>query len=277
MSGVAGRGDDRSAPGRRHRPLTPAWILFAVVAVALVVGLASLGIWQVQRLAWKEALIAAASERVGLEPVPAPGPAVWPDIVANPQAHIYRRVSIRGRWLSGQDTWVQATTDLGSGYWLLTPLAVDDGGVVLINRGYVQRREPGLASTAEPGAVTVTGLLRVSEANGIFPRRNDPEADRWFSRELAAIADRRGLGRIAPYFIDAQTTVATAGGAETPVNPADGVVAPVPGLTVVSFRNHHLGYALTWFVLAAMTAGAALRVFYWRWRGQQAGAGAGGE
>lgn len=256
---------DPGRPGRRA--LTPAWALFLVIALLAVIGLGSLGVWQVQRLGWKRALMAATAERVHLAPVPAPAANQWATVVAHPDDAIYRRVDLRGRWLPGQDTWVQATTDLGSGYWLMTPLARDDGSVVLVNRGFVARRQPApsIADTGpdgQPSFVTVTGLLRTSEGQGIYPRRNDPGADRWFSRDVAAIALRRELGTIAPYFVDAQAT--TVAGQASPGQGGEG--EPVPGLTIVQFRNHHLGYALTWFVLAAMTAGATWRV--WRWHCQ---------
>ena len=125
--------------------------------------------------------------------------------------------------------------------------------------------------------VRIVGLLRRSEAAGRFPRGNDPAADRWYNRTIEQIAERRGLGHVAPYFVDVQRTDADADDAGAGVGVgaglADGRAAtatarapgrePVPGLTVVSFRDHHLGYALTWFALALMTAGATLRV--WRW------------
>lgn len=275
---AAGPGAARRSPARRT--LTPAWVLFLVAAAVAVLGLASLGVWQLQRLAWKQALVAATDERVHLDPVAAPAADQWADVAGRPDHYRYRRVWLSGRWQTGQDTWVQATTALGSGFWLMTPLARDDGTIVLVNRGFVTRRQPlptTAPSTAPPTAVvgaegasppvTVTGLLRTSEGQGIYPRRNDPRADRWFSRDVAAIADRRGLAGVAPYFVDDQGPAAASPAAGRPPTVP---VEPVPGLTVVQFRNHHLGYALTWFVLAAMTAAAAWRV--WRWHREEAGA-----
>ncbi|MDB5653910.1 MAG: Surfeit locus 1 family protein, partial [Tardiphaga sp.] len=92
-----------------------------------------------------------------------------------------------------------------------------------------------------------TGLLRVSEPKGGFLRSNDPAADRWFSRDVAAIAQKRGLAEVAPYFIDAAAV--------------PGVAVPVGGLTVISLPNNHLVYAITWFVLAAMVGYFAVRLF----------------
>lgn len=255
----------RLATGR----LTPAWIAFLVLALAVVLGLTSLGIWQLQRMGWKQGLIAAVGERIHLAPVPAPPPQDWAEVAARPDDFIYRRVTLRGHWLPAQDSFVQATTDQGAGYWLLTPLQRDDGAIVLINRGFVSRREappPGDdasgAAAARTPDVTVIGLLRQSEPEGRFPRRNDPAADRWYNRSVEQIAERRGLGGVAPYFVDAQQidgNGAVAPGAE-----------PITGLTVIEFRDHHLGYALTWFTLALMTVAAVLRVLRWHWHGRPA-------
>jgi surfeit locus 1 family protein len=99
----------------------------------------------------------------------------------------------------------------------------------------------------------VAGLLRPTEPKGGFLRANAPGADRWYSRDVAAIAAARHISGVAPYFIDADATPNTGG-------------FPVGGLTVVTFRNNHLQYALTWFTLALMVAGAAVFVARDEWR-----------
>uniref|UniRef100_UPI0025DCF325 SURF1 family protein n=1 Tax=uncultured Brevundimonas sp. TaxID=213418 RepID=UPI0025DCF325 len=140
---------------------------------------------------------------------------------------------------------VKAVTDLGPGYWVVTPLTTDQGFTVLINRGFVppERQKPSDRAAGQiEGPHTVVGLLRLSEPDGGFLRANDPAGDRWFSRDVTAIAKARGLsGPIASYFIDADATP----------NPGGW---PRGGLTVVRFANSHLIYALTWFGLALMSA-----------------------
>ena len=177
-------------------------------------------------------------------PVPAPGPAAWPAVTE--AADAYRHVRVAGRFLDDATTLVQAVTERGGGFWVLTPL-VADGFTVLVNRGFVpsDRRDP--ASWCRPaGAVAVTGLLRLTEPGGAFLRSNAPAENRWYSRDVAAIASARGLAEVAPYFVDADAS------------PEGGL--PVGGLTVVAFHNNHLVYALTWFTLAAMMLGAAIYV-----------------
>lgn len=231
-------GDD--APCARSRAALAA-LLGLLVAAALA--FAALGAWQVERLAWKEALIARTDARVHAAPVPAPGPPEWSGLTRENAE--YRRIEVQGRFDPATQVLVAATTDLGAGYWVLAPLRTAGGTSLLVNRGFVppeQRR----AIAVPAGEVQVVGLLRLSEPRGGFLRSNVPAEGRWYSRDVQAIAATLGLrGPVAPYFIDAQ--------------PADGATGgwPRPGLTVVQFPNSHLSYALTWFALAAGSIGAA--------------------
>jgi len=219
-------------------------VLAALAGAALF---ASLGVWQLQRLSWKHDLIARVEARVDARPVSAPGPAAWSGITQ--ETAEYLRVRVSGRFLPGKETFVRAVTERGGGYWVLAPLATDEGFVVLVNRGFVppERRD----AAAGPSTATVTGLLRLTEPDGGFLRSNDPARDRWYSRDVAAIAAARGLGRVAPYFIDADAAP----------NPGGW---PVGGLTRVRFSDNHLVYALTWFCLAFLALVAVWRLLHER-------------
>ena len=217
------------------------------LACLLFVGLA---LWQVERRGEKLALITAVEARLRAPPIAAPDPPQWPRISF--AADAYRPVLAHGLFLNDRETLVQAVTALGPGYWVVTPLRTDAGWIVLVNRGFVpaDARDRTARRAGEPtGPVTVTGLLRVSEPGGAFLHSNDPLHDRWYSRDVAAIAAARHLGRVAPYFIDA--------------GPSGGDAAqPKGGLTIVSFPNNHLQYALTWFALAALSGFGLVRI--WR-------------
>jgi len=218
--------------------------LLTALALLFAAGFVALGVWQVERRAWKHELIAAVNARIHAAPVAAPGPAAWPGISAAKDA--YRRVRARGHFRHDKAVLVKAVTDRGAGYWVLTPLETP-AFTVLVNRGFVPQNERDAASRPE-GSVTVTGLLRISEPGGAFLRANDPGAGRWYSRDVAAIAKAEGLGRVAPYFIDADAAQAKG--------------YPVGGLTVVRFPDNHLVYALTWVALALLCL-----FFAWRlWR-----------
>ena len=213
----------------------------SVAALVLFVGFLALGGWQVQRLMWKTALIAQVDARVHAAPFPAPGPAQWATVTRGGDQ--YRRVFVRGVFQNDRETFVQAVTDAGAGFWVMTPLSDARGFTVLINRGFVtaERRDPALRADGQlTGEQTVVGLLRITEPKGGFLRANEPEADRWRSRDVAAISERRELSNAAPYFIDADATA----------NPGGW---PLGGLTVIRFPNSHLIYALTWFGMALLT------------------------
>lgn len=235
-----------SAPRRSSRG---ALLALGLVALAVFAGLVSLGTWQVERLAWKTDLIAHVDARLAAAPVEAPGPADWAGVSA--EADAYRRVELAGSFLHDRETLVQAVTERGAGFWVLTPLRRADGSLTLVNRGFVpsERRDPATRSAGQgAGPVDVVGLLRLSEPGGGFLRANDPASGRWYSRDVAAIAAAKLPGEaVAPFFVDADATP----------NPGGW---PVGGLTVVAFRNHHLVYALTWYGLAAMLAGAMVWV-----------------
>jgi surfeit locus 1 family protein len=253
MPGVpsAGRASPAASPAGGATPAAAAGRGLGKAVALLGAGgltvlvLLGLGTWQLHRLSWKLDLIASVDARVRAAPVAPPGPAAWPGVSA--EADQYRHVALRGVFENGRETFVQAVTEAGAGFWVLTPLRADAGFTVLVNRGFVpgDRRDPATRPAGQPaGETAVTGLLRVTEPGGAFLRHNDPAADRWYSRDVAAIAAKRGLtGPVAPYFIDADATP----------NPGG---LPVGGLTVIAFPNNHLVYAITWYALALMLAGA---------------------
>ena len=219
-----------------------------VAALGIFAGFVALGNWQLERRAWKHDLVARVEQRVHAAAVAPPGPEAWPQL--NAAGDEYRHVRLSGTFLHDRETLVQATTSLGGGYWVLTPLRLADASVVLVNRGFVppERRDRASRAAGQTrGEVTVSGLLRVTEPGGAFLRRNDAAAERWYSRDVQAIARSRGLARVAPYFVDADAAPPASG------EPA-GSVGPVGGLTVTDFPDNHLAYALTWYVLALMVA-----------------------
>ncbi len=218
-----------------------ALVVLLVACASACAGFVALGAWQVQRLGWKEALIARVERNVHAEPMEAPGPARWGALTREDE---YRRVRAHGRFDYAREVAVAASTELGAGYWVLTPLRTQQGWWLLVNRGFVPTELREHPPRGEP-AQSVVGLLRPSEPGGGFLRRNDRRRRRWYSRDVAAIAAAAGLaGPVAPYFVDAQA------------RPGPATGWPRAGLTVIRFRNDHLVYALTWLALAAIMAAA---------------------
>ncbi|MEM6616326.1 MAG: SURF1 family protein [Pseudomonadota bacterium] len=221
-----------SAERTLRRPL---WFDLTILALAGVIflGFLSLGNWQLRRLAWKVDLIEAVETRAFGAPIAAPRGEVRRD------THAYLRITATGKYLHGETRRVKASTELGLGYWLMTPLQTSDW-VIWVNRGFIPA---GLAPSEwqQPeGVQTVDGLLRVTEPDGTFLEKNDPDRNRWFSRDVGALSEGASLSSAsAPYFIDAEDVAGPS-------------AWPRGGLTVVNFRNPHLSYALTWYAMAGL-------------------------
>lgn len=201
---------------------------------------AALGVWQVERRGWKLDLMERVERRIAADAAPLPPRGAWGAL--EPRDIDYRKVRAKGYFLHSRETLVEALTEYGPGYWVVTPLRMADG-TVLVNRGFVPTQHRAQADrraslTVRP--VELVGLLRPSEPEGRFLRPNRPDKNRWYSRDVAAIAAARRLDGVAPFFLDA-------GPAPNPGG------YPVGGLTVTRFRNTHLIYALTWFGLAGLS------------------------
>ena len=235
---------------RRHGGTRP-WgaVLVPVLALVLVAVLfAGLGAWQLCRLEWKLALIAhteAMAHAAPIDPVRLSAGSL--------AGETYRRLTMTGHFRADAATLVAGMSGLGTGYWEMVPLLGDDGHAVLVNRGFLPEgsRIAAARAAVPPGVVRVEGLLRQSEPGGAFLRANRPAEDRWYSRDVAAIAAHHGVASDPRLFIDAFV--------ETPATPV-AAMQPTPGLTVIRFPNNHLGYALTWFAMAVMAAGGAFVV-----------------
>jgi len=193
----------------------------------------ALCVWQVERRAWKLALIEKVEARVHAGPVELP---------ASFDDDEYLHVRAAGRFRYDAQVFTQAVTEKGAGFWVMTPLVMADGTTLLVNRGFVPPESREAVKTGPEGEIRLTGLLRLSEPGGGFLRKNDPAAGRWFSRDVAAIAAQQGLQGVRPErFVDLDA----------------GAALPIAGLTVISFHNSHLVYALTWAGLALMCLGGA--------------------
>lgn len=227
-------------------------VLLTAGLVLLTFVLGALGTWQVQRLVWKQDLIARVASRLAAAPVPPPPRERWPFV--NAADDEYKRIALSGVFAHDKEALVTAATERGPGYWVMTPLRQADGTSIFVNRGFITKdqRDPATRTASRiEGPARVTGLLRLSEGGFWILRRNDPAADRWYRRDPVALAQAREVPDTAPFFVDADATS----------NPGRW---PVGGLTVVRFSNSHLVYAITWFVLAALAIVGA--VLLWRSR-----------
>lgn len=219
---------------------------FAAVGLAVLVGL---GFWQLERRVWKEDLISRVEARTKAPAVPIPSEADWPNVSAGRDE--YSRVSASGRFQHAREALVYTVLSepkgrfSGQGYWVLTPLELGSGAIVIVNRGFVplDRRDPSTRREGQiEGPVSVTGLLRMPEISNWFTPMNESARGAWYRRDPAEIARHFNLVRAAPFMIDADATPIPGG-------------LPQGSETRLVFPNTHLGYALTWFGLALALLG----------------------
>jgi surfeit locus 1 family protein len=229
-------------------------ILLVLVAAAFAV-LIALGTWQVNRLQWKEALIATIEARVASPERPlADIEALW----AEERDVEYVPVTVSGRFDHAREQHFLATFQGQSGWYVYTPLALADGRTVIVNRGFVpyDRKDPASRDWSEPaGVLSLTGLARnpLSEKPGFVVPDNAPESNVWYWKDFEAMRMAMGLRDTAlvPFFVDV-------------VNSGTSAAWPAPGVTQVSLPNNHLQYAITWYGLAAALAGVAGFMFFRR-------------
>lgn len=221
--------------GRRFEPR---WApsLAALLGVLVLLGL---GTWQLERLEWKEALIAEYLARRAAPPV------ALPDPIGDPAALDNRRVRLVGRFLHDRELYLGARSYKDEvGFHVVTPFRLDDGRAVLVDRGWVPaaRRDPARRAAGQvAGTIALSGVARLGgwRGNALFRPANDPERNDWLWYDLPAIAARAGLE-------NAVTSVYVA--ADPGAGPGDLPIAVAPQ---VNLRNEHLGYAITWYALAA--------------------------
>lgn len=210
--------------------------LISVPALILLVGLC---LWQVQRMHWKEELIAEREARVAAEPIALPAEGVDPASVD------YRRVRLEGTFRHDQELFLGARSLNGNvGYQVLAPFELAGGGAVLIDRGWVpvERKAPESRPEGQlTGPQTVDGIARVAPGKVWMQPDNEPDKNMWFFVDLPAMKSASGADIRTDLYVDA-------GPAENPGQ------YPVGGQTRIELPNDHLQYAITWGLLAVALA-----------------------
>ena len=212
-------------------------------ALAILIGL---GVWQLQRLDWKENLIARVEERMAQAPVS------LPEGLSEGEDLEYTPVVVEGRYLHERELyWGSRLRDGVVGFHVVTPFELVDGRQVLIDRGWVprDRRDPETRGDGlVEGRQRVEGVLREGGWSGFpgFAPANDPDGNLWLWPDLEAMAEAAALENpVTGIYIDAAAGQ----------HPG---AYPVGGRTRVEFKNDHLSYAITWFGLAAGLAAVYL-------------------
>ncbi len=224
-------------------------VVFIVLAFAFAV-LIALGTWQVYRLQWKEGLLAEIDARTQAAPITL--------------AEAYQRfrtdadieyvpVTATGSFFHQGERHFFSTWKGTSGYNIYTPLMLEDGRAVFVNRGFVPFDRKEAATRAEgqvEGPVSVTGLARdpLYEKPSFIVPDNEPDENIFYWKDMAAMRTTAGLPEgtdVLPFFIDADDTPVPGG-------------LPVGGVTLIDLPNSHLQYAVTWYGLALALVGVAV-------------------
>jgi len=232
--------------------LVPVWLNFgmtlcALPALTLLIGL---GVWQLQRLEWKQAIIAERTARgempaIVISQVPDDG---W-------QALEHRRVVLRGRYLHDREMLIWNRVRHGqSGFDLITPIVLESGGSVLAHRGWVPRTwlEGGVVRRRPIGSIHLNGVVRGGGRATPWVPNNNPEKGEWFFADLAEMARTAGIADAKPYLVRVAPD-------------ADEPGYPKSVYANRKIRNKHLEYAMTWFGLAG-TLVVIYVAYHWRQR-----------
>jgi surfeit locus 1 family protein len=209
-----------------------------LVGVAVLIGL---GFWQLQRMEWKEGVIARIEARTERRPATLERALVLVSERPNPS---YFPVRVEGLFHHDRERYLYALSLTGEPGWhVIVPLETVSGDVILVDRGFVPEAlcDPATRPDGQiKGVVGVTGLIRTPEKPSLLIPDNDPEANQWFSRDLLAMTQSMfpgGTVQVAPFFLEAKKSDVPGGW-------------PRGGETRLTLTNNHLQYALTWFCLA---------------------------
>lgn len=208
-----------------RRIIGPAFV--GVLGTAILIGLC---VWQVQRLAWKEDLLAQLEARLSAPPVDIPAS-------PNPARHQFLQVETTGQL--GPDELHVLTTrkPSGPGFRVIAPLTRSDGRRVLVDLGYVPEAEKAAERFDRRAEGTVLGALFWPEERDGFTPDPDLGANIWFARDVAEMAEVLGT---EPVLVVAEA------------HPLG--TTPLPERLGVNLPNNHLNYAITWGLLAVVWA-----------------------
>lgn len=220
------------------------FLLPLLFGVAGTVMLAGLGTWQLERLRWKEDVIARIEARLDAEPAPVPE-------AANPDEHRYLRVRTEGMLLPGELHVYTSVPPYGAGYRVIAPLQLEDGRRILVDRGFVPVRDK--EKQRPIGAAELEGALHWPRETDRFTADPDRTENIWFARDVPLMAE--ALGAEPVLLVVARSSLE--GG-------------PLPQPVTVNIPNRHLEYVVTWYGLAIVWAGMTV---FWLWRNAQAGRG----
>lgn len=215
-------------------------LILGVLGCAILI---SLGVWQLQRMAWKEAMLVDIQRSIEGAPVPLPA-AVDPSMK-------YLPVTVSGTTTGQEIDVLSGTRESGGGYQVVSGLVLDDGRRILLDRGFVDQDHKH--DPRPPVGLTVAGNLHWPQEKGSATPDPNLDANIWFARDVPAMAAQLDT---LPILVVAAEVAGDAQG-----------VKPIP-VAIEGIPNNHLSYAVQWFMIAAVWAGMT-GALIWRIRQRQ--------
>ena len=215
------------------------WLtVFSVPSLAVLI---MLGLWQLDRLAWKTELIDSFNDRANAAAVAPPDPS------ADLSRFEFQNLELNGRFLHDKELYLTGRTYEGNaGFHVVTPFQTVSGQLLLVNRGWVSEayREPKTRLfSVKPEQISLRAVLRLPQEKGYFVPENDPANGFWFTLKPEEMAAFLALdGAITTYYADQVRTSKV-------------LTLPIAAETRIEVRNTHLNYALTWFGVALSLIG----------------------
>ena len=215
------------------------WLTFFSLPSLIV--LLMLGFWQLDRLAWKTALIESFNERANAPAMPLPAPS------AELSGFEFQNLDLNGRFLHDKELYLTGRTYEGNaGFHVVTPFRTVAGQLLLVNRGWVSEayREPETRLfSVKQEQITLRAVLRLPQQKGYFVPENDPANGFWFTLKPEEMTTFLGLeDAVTTYYADQVRT-------------SEVLTLPIAAETRIAVRNTHLNYALTWFGVALSLIG----------------------
>ena len=204
-------------------------IFILIIGLAGIAVLLSLGTWQVQRLTWKQGILAEIDAKISGAPIALP-------TAPNVTTHKYQPVEISGRFVENRIRVLVSQKLIGAGYRIIQPFQTNDR-VILIDRGFVKIDQ---IEDLRNDQATVLGNLHWPDEVDDYTPEPDIKRDIWFARDVTALADTLNTD---PILVIARE-----------ITPDSEKVSPIP-ISSSGIPNDHLQYAITWFALAAVWAG----------------------
>ncbi|MBT8168245.1 SURF1 family protein [Falsiruegeria litorea] len=210
-------------------------LIFGLTGLAILV---SLGMWQLQRLTWKEGVLADIEARISADPVSVP-------LGSDPISDRYLPVHLTGEMLEGEVHVLVSVKQVGPGYRILAPFVTQDQ-TLLVDRGFVALEDKD--TPRQIGEMEIIGNLHWPDEIDEYTPDPDIDANIWFARDLNVVPAVLGT---EPILVIAKSKT-------------DPNVTPLP-VDTNGIPNDHLQYVVTWFGLALVWAGMSV-YFLWRTR-----------